>query len=50
MFSPTWIAERLQAEGRLSVAQLRAASNFMQRNDARIEEALIQTGALEEGE
>ena len=48
MFSPTWIAERLQAEGRLSVAQLRAANNFMQRNDARIEEALIQTGALEE--
>jgi response regulator RpfG family c-di-GMP phosphodiesterase len=48
MFSPTWIAERLHAEGLLSAAQYRAACTATERNDERMEEALLRVGAIDE--
>ncbi len=48
MWSPTWIGERLRAEGRISPTQLRSALQNMQLHEERMEEALIRVGAIDE--
>jgi response regulator RpfG family c-di-GMP phosphodiesterase len=42
------LAERLAAEGQISQQQCDAAATFAQHNGERIEEALLETGALDE--
>jgi response regulator RpfG family c-di-GMP phosphodiesterase len=48
MASPTWIGQRLEAEGLISAAQLMAATRAMQTFDERMEEALIRVNAIDE--
>ncbi len=48
MWSPTWIGERLRAEGMITASQLAAAAQAMQLYNERMEEALMRIGALDE--
>jgi response regulator RpfG family c-di-GMP phosphodiesterase len=48
MQSPTWLGERLKADGLITVAQYLAAVNAMGVHDERMEEALLRVGALDE--
>jgi response regulator RpfG family c-di-GMP phosphodiesterase len=48
VWSPTWIGERLRAEGLITASQLNSALRNMQIHDERMEEALLRIGAIDE--
>jgi len=48
MWSPTWVGERLRAEGLITAAQLAATVQAMQLYNERMEEALLRIGAIDE--
>jgi len=48
MWTPTWIGERLRAEGVITPAQLAATLQAMQLYNERMEEALLRIGAIDE--
>lgn len=50
MWSPTWIGERLRAEGLVTQAQLTSALQSMQTYNERLEEALIRIGSIDEAQ
>ena len=48
MWSPTWVGERLRAEGLITAAQLSATVQAMQLYNERMEESLLRIGAIDE--
>ncbi|GMV17301.1 MAG: DUF4388 domain-containing protein [Polyangiaceae bacterium] len=48
MWTPTWVGERLRAEGLITAAQLSATVQAMQLYNERMEEALLRIGAIDE--
>lgn len=48
MWTPTWVGERLRAEGLITAAQLSATVQTMQLYNERMEEALLRIGAIDE--
>jgi response regulator RpfG family c-di-GMP phosphodiesterase len=48
MWTPTWVGERLRAEGLISTAQLNATLQAMQVYNERMEEALLRIDAIDE--